>query len=252
MHLIFLTLATLATLQADGEITPAPTAPLPYEAETDHVWNWVIDGSLIGSTRVRIRPSEKVASEWILDARLRFSRAGRTIDSRSLTTFSGTSRRLTHYRREMRTGLTNSKLQSTVVTARFGTETTEVSVQKSSSPEIFDRNFTTGENPTILDSQCFEHWLLLAPNFPAERKGKIQVLVPTLQQSLELELEREVIEGEGADRLHRWNISHPTFEALIWVDEKGAVERYLQGDLDIQRQRVSPKPDPTEEAGEGG
>lgn len=239
-YLIFLTFAVLAAFLPGDE--PAQKSGLPYPETMELTWNWVIDGKKIGTTRARIRPSSEEGTEWILDARLQFSRSGRAIDSRSLTTFGGESRRLTRYRRDLRAGLPGGNPNSTVTSALFGTESTQVRVQNSSQPEISQQNFETGDNPRILDSQCFEHWLLIAPTLPAEGKGKIKVLVPTEQRFLDLEVTRELTEGEGADRLHRWSIRSETFQALIWVDDKGAIERYLQGSLDILREADSPGP----------
>ena len=238
-YLIFLTFSALAPFISADEPAVSTASGLPYQESVEHTWNWVIDGKRIGATRARIRPPSDEGSEWTLDARLHFSRAGRAIESRSLTTFSGGSRRLIKYRRDLRSGLSGADPNSSVTSALFGTESTEVRVQNSSLPEIVEQNFNTGEFPKILDSQCFEHWLLLTPSFPAKGKGKIKVLVPTEQRFLELELTRELIEGEGPERLHRWNIRNDTFEALIWVDDKGVIQRYLQGSLDILREVAS-------------
>ena len=40
----------------------------------------------------------------------------------------------------------------------------------------------------------------------------------------------------------RWHVVSPDFEARIWTGPKGEVERYRQGELEIQRVHSKPQP----------
>ncbi|MGB1398012.1 MAG: hypothetical protein ACPG7R_09255, partial [Planctomycetota bacterium] len=69
------------------------------------------------------------------------------------------------------------------------------------------------------------------------KEATFSALIPGEYRFLELQLVRERQEKIGEIPVYRWKVQSKDFEALLWVGTKGEIERYRQGEVEIQRVR---------------
>ncbi|MGE4633578.1 MAG: hypothetical protein AAEJ47_11130 [Planctomycetota bacterium] len=253
--LIFLTLLHTDNPELDDPKEPVLpegiVAPLPYSCTERQEWEWVHDGVVIGKTSIQLIAPIEEKKAWTLDARLRWSRQGRSIEIRQLTDFDGTSLKPIRTRREQLLGaLGIGEKRGIVASEIIGTEA-RVVVQDPAAGTQIDRTLPFPEGAVLLENQCFEHWLLIvaALNRKEEKDAQPQLtrrfsaLIPSEYRLLELTLSRDREEksgaisasGSGELTLWRWSISSSDFEAKIWIGPEGQLERYRQGPLEIRR-----------------
>jgi hypothetical protein len=123
--------------------------------------------------------------------------------------------------------------------------------RKDSSPTLARRELVLAEPIWLLDDQCFEHWVLLAPYFSRiVADDRLTVFVPHGENTVAYTIRKERTEGEGDARRDRWSVRQPTVDAKIWTDAEGRLVEYQQGEIRIFLEERPPPEKPA--TGNGG
>lgn len=238
-----LILIALLPLMVDDPkpVTPVPDKfppPLPYVTESEISWRWVHAGAPVGSTRIRlIPPLNTESSKWTLDSRLSWKRDGRVLDIRQKTDFSSENLRPISLQRQLTVEALAGALTDQVTAADFREKEARIVVRDPRSGNQVDRVIQLRDPFVLLGNQSFEHWLLIGKKIAASKEATFSALIPGEYRFLELRLIREREEKIGDLQVHRWKVQSKDFEALLWVGSKGEIERYRQGEVEIQRIR---------------
>ena len=81
---------------------------------------------------------------------------------------------------------------------------------------------------------------ILAHNHP--KGAQLPMFSPFDAKAYVVEFKPVRVEKHDGKVRHRWTSSHPTFEAVFWLSENGALEKYQQGDLEVIRVEHPAKP----------
>ena len=245
--MIFLTLLTLV-VDDPKPVSPVPDKyppPLPYMTDTELNWRWIHSGAPVGSVRIQISPiQDQQENLWRLDSRLSWQRAGRALDLRQKTDFSGTKLKPVSLQRQLSVEAAAGGITDLITAAEFRDSEVRIVVRDPRSGNQVDRVIPLKENSLLLGNQSFEHWLLIGKRLAESEAKTISALIPSEYRFIDLEFRKERAEKIGDLSVHRWNVSSNDFEAKIWIGEKGEVERYRQGEVEIQRVRNSPATTP--------
>ncbi len=245
--LIFLTLLHTDNPERDDTKEPilvvGSVTPLPYSCTKRYEWEWIHDGLPVGKTSIQLVAPSGEKESWTLDARLRWSRQGRSINLRQRTDFHASSLKPIRTRQEKRIGAIGLGERLGIVACEITGSEARVVVQDPAAGTQIDRNLPFPDRAVLLENQCFEHWLLIAAalNRPTKEKTKtiyrFSALIPSEYRLLELTLKRDRQERIGELTLWRWSVSSSDFEAKIWLGPEGTLERYRQGPVEIRRVR---------------
>ncbi|MAJ29377.1 hypothetical protein CBD41_08230 [bacterium TMED181] len=238
-------LALLALLVDDPKpVTPVPDKyppPLPYMTDTELNWRWIHAGAPVGSIRIRFSPiQDQQQNLWRLDSRLSWKRDGRALDVRQKTDFSGKNLKPVSLQRQLSVEATAGGLTDLITAAEFKAEEVRIVVRDPRSGNQVDRVIPLKENCLLLGNQSFEHWLLIGKRLVLSEPKTISALIPGEYRFIDLEFRKERAEKIGDLTVQRWNVSSNAFEAKVWIGENGEVERYRQGEVEIQRIRKRP------------
>ncbi|MEE2882752.1 MAG: hypothetical protein VYD70_03410 [Planctomycetota bacterium] len=245
--LIFLTLLHSHAPATDDPKVPilikGAVAPLPYSRGERHEWEWTHDGIPVGKTTIQLLAPKEDQPGWTLDARLRWSRQGRSIDLRQLTSFLSPSLKPISTRKERRIEALGAGSRRTVVACEVIDSEARIVVQNPAEGTQVDQILPFADGTVLLENQCFEHWLLIsALLYRAEGDGteiaakrSFSALIPSEYRLLQLKLSQDRHEKAGKDTLIRWNVTCSDFEAKIWTGPGGTLERYRQGPVEIRR-----------------
>ncbi|MGE4601349.1 MAG: hypothetical protein AAEJ65_00410 [Planctomycetota bacterium] len=256
--LIFLTLLHTDNLERDDTKEPVllvgSVAPLPYSCTERYEWEWIHDGITVGKTSIQLVAPSGEKEAWTLDARLRWSRQGRSINLRQRTDFHATSLKPIRTRQEKQIGALGLGERLGIVACEITGTEARVVVQDPAAGTQIDRIVPFPDRAVLLENQCFEHWLLIAAALirPSEENAetattrRFTALIPSEYRLLELTLKRDRQEHIGELTLWRWSVSSSDFEAKIWLGPEGTLERYRQGPVEIRRVRPVEKT-PTKE-----
>ena len=127
-----------------------------------------------------------------------------------------------------------------ITAAEFKAEEVRIVVRDPRSGNQVDRVIPLKENCLLLGNQSFEHWLLIGKRLVLSEPKTISALIPGEYRFIDLEFRKERAEKIGDLTVQRWNVSSNAFEAKVWIGENGEVERYRQGEVEIQRIRKRP------------
>jgi len=227
--------------KAAAESLPLP--PLPYPEGVNLRYRWEHEGVNFATTSILIETVKDEDGEPRLRVRgkLDYDRAGRILSGTSEGTYAGDVSHPRHYRRSLELqapGVGGS--EATIVLAISGSQV-EVT-RRDSMPNLGRRELTVPEPIWLLDDQCFEHWVLLAPYFPRiVQEERLAVFVPHGEMVSTYTIRKELTEGEGESRRDRWSIRLPALEAKMWTDARGRLVEYLQGEVRIVLEE-SPRP----------
>ncbi len=222
-------------------VSPVPdkwASPLPYVTDSEISWRWVHAGAPVGSTRIRlIPPVEPKTQRWRLDSRLNWKRDGRVLDIRQKTDFSAENLRPISLQRQLTVEALAGAMTDQVTAAEFREEDVRIVVRDPRSGNQVDRVIPLKKQFVLLGNQSFEHWLLIGKKIAQSEEATFSALIPGEYRFLELKLVRERQEKIGEIQVYRWKVQSKDFEALLWVGTKGEIERYRQGEVEIQRIR---------------
>ncbi len=222
-------------------VSPVPdkwVSPLPYVTDSEISWRWVHAGAPVGSTRIRLSPPVKPETKrWRLDSRLNWNRDGRILDIRQKTDFTAENLRPISLQRQLSVESLAGALTDQVTAADFREEDVRIVVRDPRSGNQVDRVIPLKNQFVLLGNQSFEHWLLIVKNIAQSKEATFSALIPGEYRFLELQLVRERQEKIGEIPVYRWKVQSKDFEALLWVGTKGEIERYRQGEVEIQRVR---------------
>ncbi len=221
----------------------------PYPHGEALRWEWISAGAEVGTTTVRFTPEpskqqEKV-SEWTLFGDLQWSGPGRRMQVKGQTRFTLESGQFQYTRRDRLLHAAGVGSQENLVVCQVQPDEKSVRIV-SQVPEQgtqIDREIPFDRKSVVLESQCFEHWLLIGLHLPDQEQVKIKALIPSEYRTIDLTISKDRTETVGQVQTTRWNVQCSDFKAKIWVSEKGTIERYSQGELVIQRRYPDP---PTE------
>ncbi|MEC9476392.1 MAG: hypothetical protein VX764_05065 [Planctomycetota bacterium] len=242
--LIFLTiLQSQSSPTEDQKVPDRLVTPLPYSWAERHEWEWIHDGIPVGTTTVQLLPPNSQQQHWTLDARLRWSREGRSIDLRQITDYQGGTLNPARTRKEGRIGALGAGERRFVTACELTGKQARIVTSSPFEGTQVDRVVPIPATTVLLETQCFEHWLvigaLLNRNKPATDSASVHhsfsALIPSEFRILQLKLTRDRQEQSGDKTLVRWKVTCPDFEAKLWTGPDGSVERYRQGPLEIRR-----------------
>ncbi len=218
----------------------------PYPQDENLRWEWISAGAEVGTTTVRFAPEPtsqlKDTSEWTLFGNLDWSGPGRRMQVKGQTRFTLESGQFQFTRREGFLHAAGVGSQENLVVCQVQPDEKSVRIV-SQVPEQgtqIDREIPFDRNSRVLESQCFEHWLLIGLHLPDLEQVKINALIPSEYRTIELTLSKDRTEKVGTLQTTRWSVHCSDFQAKIWIGEKGTVERYSQGELVIQRRYLDP------------
>ena len=242
-----LTIIALFFLADDpSPVTPGneiPIPALPYVTDQPLVWRWVHAGNPVGESRVQISSnSEGNRQDWVISARLSWNRAGRAIDQSQTTTFSGDARSPISYRRQLMVEAVAGGISDLIVAAEIQKNQVRVVVREPRSGGQVDRMLDFPDGTVLLGNQAFEHWLLIGDQLARTDRRTFSALIPSEYRTTTLKISKERSEQVNGKPFTRWHVVSPDFEARIWTGPKGEVERYRQGELEIQRVHSKPQP----------
>jgi hypothetical protein len=238
-----LILIALLPLMVDDPkpVTPVPDKfppPLPYVTDSEISWRWVHSGAPVGTTRIRlIPPADQEKSVWRLDSRLTWKRAGRALDIRQKTDFSAATLRPVSLQKQLSVEAVAGGVTDLVTAAEFREKDVRIVVRDPRSGNQVDRVIPLKDPFVLLGNQGFEHWLLIGKQLCGSEKATFSALIPGDFRFLELQFKREREESIAGKTFQRWHVESRDFEARVWIGEKGEVERYRQGEVEIQRIR---------------
>ncbi|OUU23565.1 MAG: hypothetical protein CBC13_05225 [Planctomycetia bacterium TMED53] len=249
MITLLLTVAILTFVVDDPKpVTPNPdkaTPPLPYVTDADLTWRWVHAGAPVGTTRTRLSRLQRAAEDsWRLDSRMLWNREGRALDLRQNTDFEASGLRPIALTRQLEVNAALGGISALTTAAKFRKEDVRIVVRNPNTESQVDRVIPLRENFVLLGNQSFEHWLLIAMHLKKHhQEGKdeatFSALIPGEYRYLDLKCRREREEQISDLAVQRWHITSKDFEARLWVGPQGEVERYRQGEVEIQRIRSS-------------
>lgn len=225
--------------------------PLPFEGGEER-FAWWIHGAEIGSTRITVDPVREtdVPRTIRVRASFAFDAMGRIVTGDTEATYRGDIGHPVRYRHTLGVSAASLGSSEAILAATF--EDGEARIERRDESERMIRTTVEAPPPTwLLDDQCFEHWVLLAPYF--ERilaDGVLEVFVPQSGSTVTYRLKKERVEGEGSTARTRWALTGPAVEAKIWVDPTGRLVEYAQGELQIVR--VPPREEEATTEPEGG
>ena len=225
---------------ADPPASPAQKStlpPLPYESGTHLQFLWEHQGESYATTRIDIEIVRKEDTADLIRVRsqLDLDRGGRIVTGSSNLVCHGDVGHPVEYRHELTISAASLGGARSLMEVRFDGAVAELERQEGSHSSGKKELFVPV--PTwLLDDQCFEHWVLLAPYLGTiPEDGHLTVFVPHGEgmQTYTVRLERT--EGAGESRRLRWSIQHAALSAKIWTDPEGRLLEYLQGDVRIHR-----------------
>ncbi|MGE4619348.1 MAG: hypothetical protein AAEJ04_06005 [Planctomycetota bacterium] len=215
--------------------------PLPYSSEERHEWEWTQEGIPVGKTTVLLIAPEPEQDHWGLDARLRWSRQGRSLDLRQRTDFSPDSLEPIRTRKEGRISALGVGDRRLVVATEISNHEARIVVQSPDEGTQIDRRLPFPAGSVVLENQSFEHWILIAAQLARKKKAAspgshiFSALIPSEYRTLKLELTFDRQEKSGSQTLLRWNVKSTDFSAKIWISPEGTLERYQQDSVQIRR-----------------
>ncbi len=242
MITILLTVMILAFVVDDPKPVTPPVVnsspPLPYVTDADLTWRWVHAGAPVGTTRIRLTALSKPSGKlWRIDSRLTWKRQGRAIDQRQKTDFEAPDLRPVALNRQLVVEAAAGGTQDLVTAAEFRREDARIVVRNPLSETQVDRVIPLRDRFLLLGNQSFEHWLLIAMRLLEKEDATFSALIPGDFRYLELKFRKERDEKIGDLPVQRWHVTSKDFEARLWIGPKGEVERYRQGEVEIQRVR---------------
>jgi hypothetical protein len=226
-----------------------PLPPLPYPEGVDLRYHWEHQGANFATTTVRIDSvkEEDGPPRLRVRGRLEYDRSGRILSGTSECTYSGDVGHPLEYRRSLEIQAPGVGGADATLILKFTGPRAEVT-RRDSMPNLGRRELTVPEPTWLLDDQCFEHWVLLAPYLPQiVEEERLTVFIPHGETVNTYTIRKELTEGEGEARRDRWSIRIPALEAKIWTDARGQLVEYLQGEVRIVFEpppRETPPPPP--------
>jgi len=214
---------------------PLPLPPLPYPEGTDLRYRWEHEGANFATTTVRIDTvkDENGEPRIRVRGRLDYDRSGRIISGTSEGTYRGDVGHPVEYRRSLEVRAPGVGGADATIILRFDGPKVEVT-RRDSMPTLGRRELTVPQPTWLLDDQCFEHWVLLAPYLTRiVEEDRLEVFVPHGETMTTYMIRKERTEGEGEARRDRWSLRAPALEAKLWTDAKGRLVEYLQAEVRI-------------------
>ena len=129
-----------------------------------------------------------------------------------------------------------------IVAAEIQKNQVRVVVREPRSGGQVDRMLDFPDGTVLLGNQAFEHWLLIGDQLARTDRRTFSALIPSEYRTTSLKISKERSEQVNGKPFTRWHVVSPDFEARIWTGPKGEVERYRQGELEIQRVHSKPQP----------
>ncbi len=209
--------------------------PLPYSPKVPHRFIWEYRGVPFASTEVEIGAVSVSdgKSQFRVKATLEYDRDGRILSGTSEATYGKDVGEPLRYRRRLTIRAAGVGGSDSDLTARFDGGIAAVT-RREGTPDLKRSDVQVPEPTWLLDDQCFEHWVLLAPYFskiPVE--GALLLFIPYGESTATYTIRHERTEGEGKERRERWTVRQPAVDAKIWTDPQGRLVEYLQGEVRI-------------------
>ncbi|MEM7262725.1 MAG: hypothetical protein AAF488_12100 [Planctomycetota bacterium] len=233
------------TAQPKAKGTDRPTAaesPLP---DGTYVYDWILDGKIVGQTTFSVVTSKpkgpvaagtpavtRVASSWSYSARGRQMRSTNEteLEPKTLVARAFTGEQQVSVSQQWG-GIykVDASLREGIMTAR-----------NEHTGRIRKHDVIAPEEPYFLANQAFEHMVIIAAvaNASGEKEKTYELLDPRGDSNtLGTTLTREKKEG---DRV-RWKLVGFAMKGHYWLDARGILVRYQQGELEIALQKFTPR-----------
>ena len=209
---------------------------LPFPEHETVTYTWRSKGTTVGTTSfVCQRLDGEDAGKIRVTAHWSYAEAGRKHTSSSETVLYGDLAPVSY-----KSGIKSMSSPGLVGEARLSVQFQKgralTTIKGAPQQEPVQKSYPVPAGAFIFGDQAFEHWALLAVALAKRSGGKLKLYQPSTGQTLEFRCEKMAGgEGNKESKLTRWSVTHPSMKAELWIDEKGALDHYRQGDLEISR-----------------